>query len=98
VAWCRKAPGRPARLLACADEVTQVVVKPEGREGERPREAKPKRARVAVAAEKSADGDLNRQRDETPEAKAAERSHASSAESAANAIDPRGTGLKWSGR
>jgi hypothetical protein len=36
---------------------------PEGREGERPREAKPKRARVAVVAEKSEDGDPNRQRD-----------------------------------
>jgi hypothetical protein len=33
-------------LLACADKAARAVVEPEGREGERPREAKPKRARV----------------------------------------------------
>jgi len=33
-------------LLACADEAAPAVVKPKGREGECPREAKPKRARV----------------------------------------------------
>jgi len=69
VAWCRKAPGRPARLLARADEATSAVVEPKGREGERPREGKPKRARVAAGAEKSASGDPNRQRDEAPEAR-----------------------------
>jgi len=33
-------------LLACAVKAAQVVVKPKGMEGERPREAKPMRARV----------------------------------------------------
>jgi hypothetical protein len=47
----------------CADKAAPAVVKPEGREGERPKEGKPRRARVAVAAEKSACGDPNRQRD-----------------------------------
>jgi hypothetical protein len=36
-------------LPACAVKAARVVVKPEGREGERPREAKPKRARVSQA-------------------------------------------------
>ena len=33
-------------MFACADKATQAVIKAEGREGERPREAKPRRARV----------------------------------------------------
>jgi len=33
-------------LLVRADEATPAVVEPKGMEGERPREAKPKRARV----------------------------------------------------
>jgi len=35
-------------LLTYAVKAAWVVVKPEGREGERPREAKPKRARVPL--------------------------------------------------
>lgn len=44
--WYRKVLSRPARLLMRADKATSTVVEPKGREGERPREAKPKRARV----------------------------------------------------
>ena len=33
-------------LSACAVRAALVVIKPKGREGERPREAKPRRARV----------------------------------------------------
>jgi len=33
-------------LFACAVKVAQAAIKPKGREGERPREAKPRRARA----------------------------------------------------
>jgi len=33
-------------LLACAVKAARAVIKPKGRERERPREAKPKRARA----------------------------------------------------
>ena len=68
VAWCRKAPGRPARLRACADEAAQAV-EAKGMEGERPREAKPRRARVPLEPRNRKAGNPNRQRDEAPEAK-----------------------------
>jgi len=51
--WYRKVLSRPARLLMRADKATSTVVEPKGREGERPREAKPKRAGYRLA-EKSA--------------------------------------------
>jgi hypothetical protein len=69
VAWCRKAPGRPARLQACADEAAPAGVEPKGREGERPREAKPKRAREPARGEIRDRASPNRQRDEAPEAR-----------------------------
>jgi len=46
-----KGSGAARRSLACADEVAQEAVKPKGREGERPREAKLKRARVTGSRE-----------------------------------------------
>jgi hypothetical protein len=45
-----------------ADKATSTVVEPKGREGERPREAKPKRARVPRRGE-IRHRYLNRQRD-----------------------------------
>jgi len=51
VAWCREAPRRSTRLNVHAVKATHSTVRPKGREGERPREAKPKRARVLLRGE-----------------------------------------------
>ena len=92
VAWYRKVPGRSAGLSRVRRQGSaSQPAKPEGREGERPREAKPRRARVPSGAEKSAGGTPT-DRGTKPLKRGRKGSNATCAKSAANATDPRGTG------
>jgi hypothetical protein len=68
VVRCREVLARSARLSACAVEATQQSQSPRAGKGNAPGR-RAQESQGAVGAEKSADGDPNRQRDETPEAK-----------------------------
>jgi len=68
VAWCREAPGRPARLFACAVKAAQQSSSPRAEEGNAPGR-KAQESQGAATRGNPRAGSPNRQRDETPEAK-----------------------------